>query len=347
MAQAFKGSGLIQVQGGVTAERVVQGTPTTPLFNDESPLGYDRFRVSWREAQQDSSFVEYVRRMLPGSLDDMLGFNRSEDFSNDPGGLLNFLYDAVTAFGLSMCQAGLNSKFFAGEEVYSHFRLLDFEGASGNVRILNNTGTRDYLTVPFVMWNIRAAGIDSEGFSILEYVPSYRFDGDGWKDIPGNSFEFADGASNAPQSLPPVPYSFQYIGKSSRIFGYTLMGCVMLSAIASVIWTVFQRNSHVVDSAQPLFLTMVSTGAFTMASAIFPLGLEETIISGTDGLDTACMAVPWLYFLGETVAISALLVKTKAVHQVRLVASGNQPFSMLVNGPYLSDTPFSISAGLS
>jgi hypothetical protein len=34
------------------------------------------------------------------------------------------------------------------------------------------------------------------------------------------------------------------------------------------------------------------------------------------GLDVACMAVPWLYFLGTNIASGALLAKTKAVHQV-------------------------------
>jgi 7 transmembrane sweet-taste receptor of 3 GCPR len=305
------------MQGGITTETLVHGAQAAPLFNEESTLGFDRFRVSWRDALNDQPFVDYVRSKLPASLDDIPNFNRSLDFASEPTGFVNFNYDAVTGLGLAMCRAGENETFFGGDDIYAHFRQLDFEGASGNVRISPETGTRNYTTIAFALWNIRIPdAANADGYSRVEFVPSVQFRNDAWSAITGNEFVFADGSTVAPLSLPPVPFNFNYIGSTSRAVGYTLMSLVLSAVLASIGWTIYHKDHVVVDSAQPVFLIVVSVGAFTMALAIIPLAFEETVSSNELILNTACMAVPWLYFIGTSVALSALLVKTEAVHKV-------------------------------
>lgn len=306
------------MQGTVNSERFIIGKEKKASSVDpDSIIGSDRFRVSWRDALQDMAFVDFVQEKLPSSLDDKSGFNRSTEFTDDPHGFLNFNYDAITSLGLSMCMAGDNTTFFNGYDIYQQFLQLDFEGASGQIRILSESGSRDYKTIAFVVWNVRILGENAEGYSIIEYVPSYHYQNGRWTEILGNGFEFADGTKDIPESLPPLAFNYNYIGKPSRIVSYILMGMVMTAALASAVWTLYHKHSHVVDSAQPLFLIAISLGSFFMAVTILPLGFEETVVSNIQGLDAACMAVPWLYFLGASIAISGLLAKTKAVHQVR------------------------------
>jgi alpha-beta hydrolase superfamily lysophospholipase len=76
-------------------------------------------------------------------------------------------------------------------------------------------------------------------------------------------------------------------------------------------------HDHIVDSAQPLFLIVVSAGALIMTLAIVPLAFEETVTTSEQLLNAACMAVPWLYFIGTSIALSALLAKMNAVYKVR------------------------------
>jgi 7 transmembrane sweet-taste receptor of 3 GCPR len=305
------------MRAGGIPNRVATNKPTVPSFDEESDLGVDRFRVAWRNAFRDPSFVQYVQRKLPSSLDAMHDFDRNGNFSEDPSGYMNFLYDAVTALGISMCRAGSNVTFFGGVDIYSQFRRLDFEGASGRNKILNETGTRSYTTTSFIAWNVRVTDEVSNGEAVLEYVPSYVLDGEGWKGVSGNAFEFADGTTIAPASIPPVAFNDNYIGAPSKVIAYCLMAGVMISSAGAVVWTYYYRRDHVVDSAQPLFLVMAALGAFIMVLSIVPLSLEETVTTNKQTLDTACMLTPWLYFTGAGIAASGLLAKAKAVHKVR------------------------------
>jgi 7 transmembrane sweet-taste receptor of 3 GCPR len=314
-SQAIRGTGLVQMLGGKTSDRIVQGRESTPVFDQNATSGFERFRSSWRDALQDEEFVSFVKSKLPESLNATSGFNIDDDFANEPTGCHPFLYDAVTVLGVSMCQINASSIFFTGKDLYSQFLGVDIDSASGNIRVAM-TGTRDFATISFVIWNVRVAGSDSDGFSILEFVPSFHYVADTWEVIPGNEFQYANGSIAAPDSLPPVSHDYNYINKSDRIFSYTLMSFVMVSSICAIAWTFVCRKSHVVNSSQPIFLVMTSVGAFIMSLAIYPAGLDETVVSSLHGLDVACMAIPWLYFLGTNIAFGALLAKTRAVHQV-------------------------------
>jgi 7 transmembrane sweet-taste receptor of 3 GCPR len=304
------------MRGSGIPDSVIQDQPSTPKYNENSTVGDDRFRVAWRDALEDTAFVEYVRSKLPLSLDGTPNFDRKANFSQLPSGFLPFLYDAVTALGISMCRAGARTTWFTGDDIYHQFQNLDFEGASGRNQILNVTGTRLYETITFVVWNVRITNVVSNGNSLIEYVPTHSFEGGTWKEIPGNAFEYADGTNIPPGSLPPVPFEYNYIGSVLRSVSYSFMSLVMIASVASLVWTIVNRKNHVVDSAQPLFLIMTAIGVFIMASSIIPLSLDEAIVSQRRSLDAACMLTPWFYFIGTSIAFGGLLAKAKAVHKV-------------------------------
>lgn len=314
-SQAIRGIGLVQMLGGKTTDRIVQGIESTPVFDQNATSGFERYRSSWRDALQDEKFVNYVHTKLPESLNTTSGFLLGDNFAKEPTGCHPFLYDAVTALGVSMCQLNETTMFFTGKDLYSQFQDVAIESASGKL-IVSMTGTREFATISFVIWNVRVVGSDSDGFSVLEFVPSFHYVAGRWEVIPGNEFQYPNGSMAAPDSLPPVSHEYNYIKRSDRIFGYTLMAFIVTFSICSITWTLIRLKSHVVNSSQPIFLVMVSAGAVIMSLAIFPAGLDETVVNSMHGLDVACMAVPWLYFLGTNIACGALLAKTRAVHQV-------------------------------
>jgi 7 transmembrane sweet-taste receptor of 3 GCPR len=304
------------MRGGDMPDRIVTNKPTVPSYNEESDSGVDKFRVAWRNAHRDPTFVEYVQGKLPTSLDKVPDFVRNASFSDDPSGFQNFQYDALTALGIAMCRAGANTTFFTGDDIYGQFRRLDFEGASGRNKILNETGTRSYTTIAFIAWNVRITDEVSDGNSVIEYVPSYFLDGESWREVPGNAFEFADGSTTAPGSIPPVAFNYNYIGTPSRAVAWSFMAITMIAAVAALVWAIYYRANHVVNSAQPLFLIMAAVGAFVMVSSIVPLSLEEAVTTSQRSLNASCMLTPWLYFTGAGIAVSGLLAKAKAVHKV-------------------------------
>lgn len=215
-----------------------------------------------------------------------------------------------------MCRAGQEVDFFTGEQIFDYFRNSSFDGMSGRVDITPETGTRNYTTLTFVLWNVQNYVLrDHQGNVQFQFAPtSYYLDGQ-WNEVENMTFLYGDNSTEAPDSLPPVNMDYNYIGTAGRIVGYVLMGIVMVFAIAAFVWLCWFHANKVVISAQPLFLLMVCVGAFVMASAIIPLSLEEPV--SIAGLDIACMASPWLYVVGSVIAFSPLFAKTRGIHMVR------------------------------
>jgi 7 transmembrane sweet-taste receptor of 3 GCPR len=316
-SKAIQGIGLIQMSAGVSANRLTQGIWDASSFQENPATGFERFRLSWNRSLEDALFQQYVQSKLPESFTANATISGESYFLRDPISAHAFLYDSVTAFGVSMCHTNSSQNYFSGPEVFEHVRELNIEAASGNVR-MTKTGTRNQSSVAFAMWNIRSVGVDSEGQMPLEFVPSHSYGTEKWSVLPGNEFQFADGSKIAPESLPPVSHDYNYITRSDRVFAYTLMSVVVAFSVGAIIWTIVYRKSHVIDAAQPLFLIIVFIGAIIMALTIIPASLDETTVGTINGLDSACMAVPWLYFIGSNLSSGALLAKTRAVYQVIL-----------------------------
>lgn len=95
-------------------------------------------------------------------------------------------------------------------------------------------------------------------------------------------------------------------------------------SLGFLLWIWYYRNSTVVKFGQPEFLSIVCVGCVLLVSAILALSvqggypyerdaitLEETTTPNPDikRVDEACMAVPWLVFMGFSLIYSALLAK--------------------------------------
>jgi hypothetical protein len=313
-ARALSGSGLINGVGGFedTTEFIKYSTkdPASPVSE-----AWDRFYASWHEAHDDPLFVQFVLDSFPVSARNSSAYN-STSLLGDVGSWSLFLYDAVTALLLAMCNASDasdESPFFTGYQAIARFHLTEFYGASGHVKFDNATGTREYQTVRWAVWNARYSD-QNESFS---FVPSYHYDDEDLAWVLEAPFVFANG-----KMVPPNPLRIQnnYLGTTGRAVGYTFMCITLLSCLLSVLWLFYYRNSYVVVSSQPFFLFMISVGTFVMALTILPLGFEELVIDSVSALSRACMSVPWLYISGASLPLSAVMAKIRGVHKVRCAA---------------------------
>jgi hypothetical protein len=332
--KALDSAAIISMQGGITTNTLYshdseQGASPgyrLGLSFQDPDSGYAKFVDSWQEAYMDVGFTDYVRSKFPSSLDLLEGFNRSAlEFSKVPGSFRPFLYDTITAIGISMCRSrnanavNLSSSnfLFSGPEVYEQFRHLDILGASGRVRINETTGTRDYETMSFVIWNVRVllGGNDDEGNGMLAFVPSLQYRDSRWSPIADNKFLYKGGSEDAPDSLPRVTIDNHYIRNTTRSLGYVFVGITLCSVVVSLVWLIWNRHARVVTSAQPTFLLMISFGVATMSLTILPLSMDESSVNTVARLDTACMLGPWLYCTGVSLITGALLAKVMALNE--------------------------------
>lgn len=100
-----------------------------------------------------------------------------------------------------------------------------------------------------------------------------------------------------------------------RGFGYALASIITLSSLLFAAWAIVYRKAPVVRASQPLFLFMICLGALVFGSALFPLGIDDSIAS-IDGCSKACMSIPWLLALGWTILFSGLFAKLRRVNIV-------------------------------
>jgi 7 transmembrane sweet-taste receptor of 3 GCPR/Receptor family ligand binding region len=308
--EATRGVGLIQLEASLTTTQMRSNEDADTALPEVPENGHERFRVAWREAMEDIILVEYFRSKLPPSLESIDGFGRSEPFSKEPSVFGAFAYDAVTALGIAMCNVELD--FISGPEIYDKLVNVAFDGASGKVVLNGKTGTRDYTTLSYMMWNF----FPRHGMAGFELVPTNYYKNGEWQPIPnGKSFCYADGTSTPPENLPPIDENMNMIGSIARTISYILIGVIVFCSCCAILWVICCRNEPVVRASQPLFLYMVALGSLIMAVSIIPLSLEEPV--SIEILNMACIAHFWIYLTGYLLAFTAFFAKARRIKQVR------------------------------
>lgn len=100
-----------------------------------------------------------------------------------------------------------------------------------------------------------------------------------------------------------------------RWVGYSLGFIIIAIALFFGGWVVINRKHRVVRISQPIFLDIVILGVLILASAIFPLGVNETNASER-GCNIACAITPWLISLGFSLIFAALFSKLWRINRV-------------------------------
>lgn len=100
-----------------------------------------------------------------------------------------------------------------------------------------------------------------------------------------------------------------------RWVGYSLGIIIIALALFFGGWVVLNRKHRVVRISQPIFLDIIILGVIVLASAIFPLGVNETN-ADERGCNIACVVTPWLVCLGFSLIFASLFSKLWRINRV-------------------------------
>ena len=275
------------------------------------------------------------------------GSNGKNDFASAWGGRsppkanMNSLlaYDAVIAIGMAACHTSPDS-FFTTKDLVEAIRQLRFDGASMGVGFDKRTGSRNIME--YQILNVLST------MSNVEMGISKKRDGETRASVEDRievekvAVRMLVVESNhiivSPDSSLPVVneiQSFQYpvtwttipppsrstfnenknlVGFGIRTFSLILSVVSMGLALLAGCWTVWNRNVMVVKESQPSFLALLSIGTFLMGASMIFLTVQEPTPKNV--LDNSCMAFPWLFCCGFTLAHSALFSKIYRINTV-------------------------------
>ena len=319
VAKGLDGAVILSMQAAVTLDTLHVGqhdVDQSLTYIDEDPA-HASFRQMWSQKRQDEGFIDYVRRkthLLTG-----LTIESNMDSLNvavQPLFTRPFLYDAVTSLALAMCRSGGNNatSLFTGTQIYEHFRILNQEGASGRILIDEVSGTRDYKTINFVLWNGRATGNPDQPVAL---VPTRWYKNGVWEPIGNKAFLYHGGGTAHPTALPQVEEDLNVISSSTRAIGFLLMGITAGSCAIFLLWMIWYWDSRLVLSMNRSFLLQILGGSIVMVATAFPLSRDETT-TGEQGLDVSCKLSPWLYVMGVSLVVGGLLAKALAIRRACL-----------------------------
>jgi len=115
-----------------------------------------------------------------------------------------------------------------------------------------------------------------------------------------------------------------YLGDGLKLAGYSAVVVQALASTIAIVWTYYYRDNELVKVSQPIFLRAIAIGCFIMSLTIIPLSVEgdyrfkidsETYKlsseenSDIEKVDSACMALVWMYNMGFILTYSALFAK--------------------------------------
>jgi hypothetical protein len=243
-----------------------------------------------------------------------------------------FVYDAVMSIGIGACQfysaattlSGGDMAYAAAADEAAGFGLLqgiqeaNFTGATGTVRFRDRPtalGSRSSDTAYFGTINLLPTEEDSgeESVSSHHFSDFYCPEIGKWEQRA--NFTYADGRQVPPDLLRDEPPQ-NYLPSGLRIFGYVMLGIVLLLALASSAWVHYRRSNRVVRAAQPVFLQQLILGSGVFALAIIPLSLDDASGMSPSQLNSCCMAVPWLVSAGHMLSYCAMFAKLWRVNKV-------------------------------
>jgi hypothetical protein len=222
------------------------------------------------------------------------------------------MFDAVMATAMGACLADRDDVNNTGLAHVRGIRSVDFQGASGPVKFERGSagqGVRESSTFEWGVFNLIFT--PDEGFVSANVTDIYS--NGTWTKL--GDFVYADGTTSPPKLLRDVPDQ-NYLNGAIRAVGLSLMGIIMLGAVASCIWVYIHREHRVLRAAQPIALYVIAFGSAVSASSIFVISFDENEGWTEEQLSRACMTIPWLVSLGHLITYGALFSKLWRINEV-------------------------------
>ena len=206
--------------------------------------------------------------------------------------------------GVALC--GMAEEFPTGPAIVEKMKTTKFIGVSGPAKLDNVTGTRSEAGLNFKVVNLI---IDTSEESIL-----FKARTSSLINLPSEEitvvtpFVYSQGAEVPPQ-LPTADINLNLLSDGVRALGWTAAAITMLSSLGFAIWTWKHRRKNLIRVAQPAFLCLLCAGTASWPQRLSLLSLQEPV--SDHGMDIACMCVPWLFTMGFSAAIAAMLFKVR------------------------------------
>ena len=304
LAQAMSGAGFFILK---------LGRPGMPVF--------DKFVEAWKKLDNPSDVALLNSRMVqyPDERDFPPPVAESTMFATDPSAFASVVFDSTIMFGLSACAAAasvqeddVNKIHVDGTSMFKQILGTTFQGATGNVILHPETGTRLPETGIYIVANLLEEDFNETHALLTSTESGVYLDGHWTEETP---YVYNDGTTRIPSDLPKIKPEVIYIGRALRILGIALASLILLMSVAFAACTIVKRNDHVVRASQPVFLLLLCLGTCIMGLAIIPLSIDDEIAS-THACDVACMTSPWFTSVGFTLTFSALFAKTWRVNRL-------------------------------
>jgi len=194
----------------------------------------------------------YISSKFPDSfVEDYRGLNGVHSHST----IAAMMYDSAILLGLAACKSA--HSHVNGKDHFGFILNTTFEGASGNIAIDSETGTRSLATSNFALLNMVPVATNDTNV-MFQSVDVAHFNMGKW--TRQNEIIFNSGTNNIPVDVPPPKANFNYIGTSLRSVGYSLATVILLSSLSLIVWTMRNQGSRVVRASQPFFLYCVCAG---------------------------------------------------------------------------------------
>lgn len=175
------------------------------------------------------------------------------------------------------------------------------------------TGNRAYGSVEYSLYNLQLADEKSTSTNLRFHAAPSVIVAENVTII--KPYIYFDNTTLAPPTLPPLEDQvYNLIPLGVLIYGWVLVAVVFLCSSGWMVWTVVNRKQYIVQASQPIFLCQLCLGTAIMALSVLPMGMQENSDGKTStfDLDVACMAIPWLFFIGFVFSFSALFSKVGA-----------------------------------
>lgn len=219
-------------------------------------------------------------------------------------------YDAVMALGIAACNTRDDDPLFSGATLNQEIRRTIFQGVTGSVELDPHTGTRRWETASYGIENFfvdnEISNHETAHVKTQTAVVFSRAADEPFHEL--HPLIFADGSSTPPAPLVRLEQDLNLISTGILSIGWILAGGLILTCLVLIVWVNNHRADQKVAAAQPEFLILLLFGTILMASSIIPETFQEP--TSQEGLNIACMATPWLFVTGFSIAFGSIFTKT-------------------------------------
>jgi len=217
--KALQGFGSVNVEAGVA------GQGDTP---------YDNFVKAFQSLANpdDMAFINN-RQPYPDS------FIPPPTFNKVIIGAPFFMYDAIVTFGLAACDVTKEVEYFDGSTFYEGILNTTFEGTTGKVSYIKETGSREPESTVYSMNNFLGSE-PVNGTVIFEPTITNIFRSGEWSQPdPNVKFVYSGGGTVAPVSMIEAEVNMNYIGTGLRAAGLLLCAIILALSIGFAFWSKF------------------------------------------------------------------------------------------------------------